>query len=76
MKNESNEEICGMSCDGVFVAIGSDFNNELFANLRNTSSIYRCGDCFEAEASMHQAIIAAGDGARTAIKMNKWLMEN
>lgn len=73
---ESDEEICGMSCDGVFIAIGSDFNNELFAHLRHTSRIYHCGDCFEAEISMHQAIIAAGDGARMAIKINEWLLKN
>ena len=73
---ESDVEIAGMTCNGVFIAIGSSNNNELFANLNNVLSIRRCGDCFEAETSMHQAIIAAGDGAKTAIKLNEWLLKN
>ena len=54
--------------DGIFSCIGYKINNQLFAN-KVVQDSFVTGDCNGNE--FRQAVIAAGDGAKTAILINK-----
>ena len=59
----------GMTIDvnGLFSCIGFKINDELFKG-KNIKDSYVCGDCDGNE--FRQAVIACGEGAKTAIKIN------
>lgn len=57
-----------LNIKGIFSCIGFKVNNELFAN-REVQDSYICGDC---DGNLYrQAVIACGDGAKTAIDINQ-----
>lgn len=56
-----------LSVDGVFSCIGFKVNDELFKG-KNIKDSYICGDCNGNE--FRQAVIACGDGAKTAMIIN------
>lgn len=62
----TNGEI--LDINGLFSCIGFKVNNELFANKKIKDS-YICGDCNGNE--FRQAVIACGDGAKTAMLISK-----
>lgn len=57
-----------LNIDGIFSCIGYKINDQLFKG-KHIKDSYICGDCNGNE--FRQAVIAAGDGARTAILINK-----
>lgn len=70
----TNDKLSSYLIDGIFVAIGSDRNDEIlkasFGELYNISTmpdnIKFCGDIIETK---HQAVIAAGSGAKVAMEI-------
>jgi thioredoxin reductase (NADPH) len=70
----TNDKLSSYLIDGIFVAIGSDRNDEIlkasFGESYNISTmpenIKFCGDIIETK---HQAIIAAGSGAKVAMEI-------
>lgn len=57
-----------LNIKGIFSCIGFKVNNELFAN-REVEDSFICGDCNGNH--YRQAVIACGDGAKTAIDINQ-----
>lgn len=73
---ENNEEI---EMDGLFVSIGFDENNKIITDKfgqnyeKHFNNVWIVGDCWK--NIYRQAIIAAGDGAKTAIDIFNWFQQ-
>lgn len=86
LKNNQTNEIYEINIDAVFCAIGrtpssaflpsnlqrdeNGFIKKISGNMTNIEGIFVAGDV--ANPGYQQAIIAAGDGARAAIDVNRW----
>lgn len=73
---EAYGQIEKINIDGVFVSIGSSPNdilvrNEFGITFERNENVFMCGDCKKNQ--YRQAIIAAGDGAKTAIDVDNYL---
>lgn len=72
----SKEKSHSVQMDGLFVSIGFDENTKLIIDkIGNTyekhfNNVWLAGDCWKNQ--YRQAVIAAGDGAKTAIDIFNW----
>lgn len=63
-----------LNINGLFISIGFTPNISLITDKENIKDLYMCGDCIENK--YRQAIIAAGEGAKTAIDIYNDIMLN
>jgi len=68
----SNNKISEKEIDGIFYALGSTRIAIPYADFGLDTKVFECGDCI-LDHAYHQVIIAAGDGAKSAIDCIKSL---